>query len=259
MKDLWTPIHFINDQTRDEILIVFFDGFIKNTSEGIVRTMFRDEEDWLEKYPDLDSFDEDTKDELYQHTMLFQPKTLLKVLSGNALSDEEIEKDLKELRQEMIIDNSKITSFEFGLFQLLHEKFIKKCYIYKEEPFEKNEIFYLENQYEEVLDKMEFVHGDFLSLFEDVKPTTIFLHDISMVELIRQKYDEDTLMGTLFVVLNSFLNVNINDDESITITKEFIDKVNEINTDEAISVTSMFNLPVDEMISEPEDQEEEDE
>ena len=35
------------DRSRDETFIVFFEGFIKNPSEGMIRTMLRDKDDWI--------------------------------------------------------------------------------------------------------------------------------------------------------------------------------------------------------------------
>ena len=81
--------------------------------------MLRDKDDWIFLYPDLQDFIGMTMDEIYENTMLFQPDETLRILSDGKRTDEEIANDLEKIMPKVILENSKMTSFEFALFNIL--------------------------------------------------------------------------------------------------------------------------------------------
>lgn len=249
--DVGLPVASIGP-SRDETLIVYFDGFIKNVTEGVIRTMIRDEEDWIEKYPDLDSFDNMDQDELYDNTMIFSPEELMASIGKEGLTDEEILKDKYELISNVVLENSKITDFEFALYRLLQEDFVKKCYIYKEDQFDPTEIDYIETQYKDVFDKIELVCGGFLTLYDEAKPTSIFTPDIDLVtKYLPEAYPDEELEDKLFVILNSLWNLTFVESTTgdgpgeFVHTTEFTKTLEELDDKHGMNITTMFNFALD--------------
>lgn len=230
--------------SRDETLIVYFDGFIKNTSEGMVRTMLRDEDDWIDKYPRLIEFREMTQDEIYDNTILLTPDHLLSFLSDGQVTKEEIENDLDIICSDIILANSKITTFEYCLHTLLEEKNVKKCYIFKDTAFYGNEVKYIKKQFDTLMEKIEFVSGGFLTLFEEINPTTIFLTDTNLVlDLIIPSYPETKLKGMMFVILNTMKNIVFDDSNGSFIhEKELLNRMEKENSKGIIGISTMFNF-----------------
>lgn len=239
-------------ESRDEILIVYFDGFIKNITEGVIRTMIRDEETWTEKYPDLETFCDMNEDELYDNTMIFFPEELMASIGKDDLTNEEILKDKKQILSDVILDNSKTTSFEFALYQLLHEDFVKKCYIYKEEDFEDYEAAYVDIQYQDVIGKIEMVSGGFLTLFESVSPTTVFTSDDELVtKYIPENYSNEILEDIVFVILNTTHNVTYapatNEEEfgNLIQIEEFTHLLESLDEKHDMNITTMYNFALE--------------
>ena len=76
--DPLAPIQSMDtDRDRVERLLVSFEGFIKNQSEGLVRTMLSELEHWVDRYPILSIYDDMTMDEIYDAVSLYQPYELL--------------------------------------------------------------------------------------------------------------------------------------------------------------------------------------
>lgn len=242
LSDVGNPLINIG-KSRDETLIVYFNGFIKNTVEGIIRTMLRDEDIWMEEYPYLETFQKYDSDELYENTLLLNPVDILRFLSDNKKSDEEIQEDLTKIYPTIILENSKITTFEYSLFQLLKEKFVKKCIFYKEDEFYPNELYYIERNYHSVIDKIEFATGGFVTLFNEVKPTTVFTSDKELIMKDMRYHCKDTMKGCFFVLLNDLHNVVYNEENtSIDYTEAFQKAIEDINMNEEFLVSSMYNF-----------------
>lgn len=236
------------DRSRDETFIVFFEGFIKNPSEGMIRTMLRDKDDWIFLYPDLQDFIGMTMDEIYENTMLFQPDETLKILSDGKRTDEEIANDLEKIMPKVILENSKMTSFEFALFNILKAPHIKKCYIYKEGTIYRNEIGYVRRRFSEVFNKIEFVDEEpFTDLFDRSNATTIFLTDPAFVfDYIENQIPEEKSSNVMFIILNSHQTVEMTDQGAFQYTSNFEDKLEETNETKEYGVSAMFNFPISE-------------
>lgn len=244
--DVALPIESVNS-SRDEVLIVYFEGFVKNPSEGMIRTMLRDEEDWTALYPNLETFSEMSQDELYENTMLFLPEDLLYSLCDGKRTKDDILKDKEKIMQDVILENSSITSFEYSLYTLLHEEFVKKCYFFKDDTFYENEINYINSKYSDVDSKIEIVSGGFLTLFEEVKPTTIFMIDFDLIfNYIANNYSPEELIDKVFVLLNTTHNVRYNDsDGSLNHDKEFEEIIQLLSDEKLMSITSMYNFQLE--------------
>lgn len=246
--DVCQPI-MLNENSRDEIFIVFFDGFIKNTSEGILRSMIRDYDDWILLYPNLKDFQDKSMEELYDYTMIITPIRLLKILSNNSRSNDDIIKDLDKINELVFTDNSQLTTFEFTLYNILREKNIKNCYFYKEGKFTQNEINYIMHKYDSSKDKIEIVdETNFPSLVENTNPTTIFINDPSFIfDYFMTEYDMEFQLGKLFIVLNTDLTMHYDEDSNqIEYNDDFKKMVEEINEKSPFSICPMFNFRIEE-------------
>lgn len=252
------------DKSRDESLIVCFDGFIKNTTEGIIRTMLRDMDDWVELYPGLSDFNEMTMEELYDNTMLFRPHELLSGLSQGKRSEEDILKDIEKISPNVFLENSKLTSFEYALYTILQSPTTKVCYIYKEGPYYPNELQYIYKAYGPLMRKVHVIENtNLVDLFDGVKSTTVFLTDPAFVfDYVENHVSEEKSDGVMFVILNSVKTVEmLEDEDNFQYTEEFQSKMEETNHEQFYGVSAMFNFAMDESMTEatsnPEDDEEE--
>ena len=243
--DVGLPIQMIG-KDRDEILLVYFDGFIKNETECMIRTMLQEVDVWKERYPGIIDFIGLTRDELYHETMLFRPNELLSLLSENKLGKSEIENDLETIIPNILFAKSKITSFEFALYQILQENNIKACYIFKNDNFYENEIKYIKKQYKEVIGKIQFVSGGLLTLFDDIKPTTLFITDPSLpIEIFPHEYSREQLDDKLFILLNSSHNIQYDEtDKMFYYTEDFSNRMKDINENSSYGLLAMFNFPL---------------
>ena len=243
IQDIALPIQSF-DSSREEVFIVFFDGFIKNTSEGIIRTMLRDEERWIKRYPLLTIFRGMTQDMLYESTMLTMPLELLYELCEEKLTPEEIEEDLSHILPSIILSNSKVTVFEYALHRMLEEKNVKKCYIIRSTEFYQNEIEYIRYMYESVINKIEMVSGGFVTLFKDVNPSTSFITDHHIIsDYMVKNFAEEELNKKLFVILNTLYNVHYDDQTKVYIYNEEFSKLMETYTKKhSFGMTAMYNF-----------------
>lgn len=258
LGDVAYPITLGKDN-REEFLLIYFDGFIKNTSEGIVRTMLRDEEDWITRYPNLSEFSEMEQDEVYENTMIFTPLDLLYALSDGKLSEEEMQQDLEQILPIVFLHNSRITSFEYALYNLMQESFIKQVYLYREEDygFYENEIEYVNTQYAEVSDKIHFIHGGIVSAIQEYKPTTLFTTDYQSVKYLysdevhfeEMEFDCEKFM---VILLNTNQIVQYDEKEgTLNYDPEFLEFMQTVNRTNKFSLAPMYNV-----IGETEDMEE---
>lgn len=230
--------------TRDETFVVYFDGFIKNTSEGIIRTMLRDEEYWIKRYPLLSMFSDTSQDELYELTMLSMPIELLYELSDEKLSLEEIQSDLSAILPNIILSNSRITTFEFALHKILQEKNAKKCYIFRDFDFYDNEIEYIKTMYADVLDKIEMISGGFVTLFEEKELTTAFITDYHIVtDILIPKFEKDKIYDKIFIILNSWYTVHYDESSGLhAYNEEFAKCLNDLVENNICAMTAMYNF-----------------
>lgn len=249
--DLLAPIQSMDtDRDRAERLLVSFEGFIKNQSEGLVRTMLSELEDWIDIYPLLEMYDDMTMEEIYDAVSLYQPYELLEAMSEEKRSHEDILNDLDKLMPKIYLDNSKITQFEFVLYRLLNEDKIEYCCIYKEGKFYENELSYIRSKYKFVIDKIELVDDTTLPIiFKDIKPTTAFITDPAFVfgyieELYRE--DDSEIAGTMFIVLNNTDIVEMSEDEVFVYTDRYKESMTYVNEEKSYGIASMFNFALEE-------------
>ena len=246
--DMGLPIQSGGEYVRDEVFIVSFEGFIKNTCEGIIRTLCRDDEEWIERYPKLDLFFSMGQDALFDNTLLYRPKELLYNIANDSISYETIEEDYELLSKNVLLHNSKITTFEFGLFQLLQESNVQKCYFYKESPFYQNEMGYIYSQFNDVISKIEFINGSLIQACKEIDATSVFVPDYNLMKELLANLSPEELSNTLFVVLNSLSNVEyLENVDAFAYTDEFASFMMKINDDENIdyAITAMYNFALD--------------
>lgn len=242
--DIALPIESISyGKSRDEIFIVYFDGFIKNISEGILKILLEDYSIYNQIYPGLEYFYGMTDDEIYENSLLFHPKELLTVLSDNTLSDDDLDSHYNELREKIQYQRLNITSFEFCLYQLLKEDFVKKCFFYKDDEFTQNEISYLKIQFGDSFEKIAFATGSIVNLFEDENPTTIFTSDEHIIDVFVERYNDEMLQNKLFIILNNSHFIDYNEQtKQFEYQEDFLKKLNELNEKQIFGITPTYNF-----------------
>lgn len=245
--DPLAPIQSMDtDRDRVERLLVSFEGFIKNQSEGLVRTMLSELEHWVDRYPILSIYDDMTMDEIYDAVSLYQPYELLDEMCEHQRTQEEILQDIDTLMPQIFIENSHLTQFEYALYRLLHENKVEYCCIYKEGTFYENELKYLRFKFKDVIEKIEFVDNTPLPvIFHDIRPTTAFIPDPAFVfGYIEEIYgDEDTdIKGVMFIILNNTDTVEMMNGEVFVYTDKYKESMTFVNENRHYGVASMFNF-----------------
>ena len=198
--DLLYPIF---DNNRDEILLVEYEGFIKSITEGIVIAMILSKQKWENKYPKIKEFISVVNGEIFDMSSLYSPIEYLKILSGDELAIDEIEKDLEILSPINIIRFQQSTLFDFALRNLIQEKFIKRCHIVKSTPFYNHEIKYLEKAFAHQIDKIDIVSGTTLEAFEEYSPTTCFTNSLDSITRVIEYASNLSLKNIFFVLRNT--------------------------------------------------------
>lgn len=254
--DVAQPIHNYT-VNRDETLIVYYDGFIKNITEGVILTMLSEIEDWEPLYPGLSRYDPMTVEEVYDETSIFQPAQLLEALCEGKRTDEEIFADLDNILPRIYLSELMITNFEFVLANLLDQDFVKQCYIYREGKFNVSDKVYLHRAYRRNRGKITLVDQvNFIDFYEQVDPTTVFTNDISFVFDYVMHQPTEKRDNKMFVVLNnaSFLEI-IGQDQEFIVEPKIRQALVEMNDLMEFGVSTMFNF----RISSPDDLTAEDE
>lgn len=250
--DVLLPIQSANtSRDREEIFLISFDGFIKNISEGLIRTMLRDYDDYIHQYPGMIEYDGMSTQELYEETMLIPPHIFLKELSNHNRTEEEIAYDVDDIESRVILENSRITQFEYALYQLLQEDKIQKCYIYKENAFFENEIEYLIDQFHSVMNKIEIIsHKSLPDIFDEIKPTTLFVTDPAFIfDYVENHYKPEDMTGKMFIVLNSIETVYMTEYQQFAYTDLFKTSMDAVNDEKSYGVAPMYNFALEDSVS----------
>ena len=248
--DLNTPV--IQSQLfpqRDEVFIVSFEGFIKNPSEGLIRFMKEDRSCWIERYPGLLNFDSMDEAEIYDNTMFFSPMQLLSAIAEENVTEEDMEEDMNFILSSISLFDSLMTTFEYTLYQLLHEKFVKKVYIYKPLSFFDNEIQYLYKKYYDVVDKIEIESGcPIHELYNKVEATTIYTPDIGFIlDYVEMKVPKEKKRDQVFILLNTVNNLMyIEELDKFFYETEFYERVKKVNdVEDSFKIFPMYNFYID--------------
>jgi len=238
------PLFHLNKKDRKEILLVEYDGFIKNKTEGLVQTMLKDTDTWIDKYPHLELLQNTDKDDLFEITTLFQPIHFMRWLSDNKLTDDEIESDILQIEPNIDLYEQSITMFEYSLFRILSDDIVSKCFILKDKKFYNNEIEYLRESYDESFSKITLVTGGLLSVFEKENPTTIFLNDTALLlGHIVVNYSDEQLKSKMFILRNTMENVEYSDDNIFHY--KYNDVINKLNSRHVYGISRMFVFQTD--------------
>jgi len=230
---------------RPEVLVIEYDGFIKNITEGVLRTMLRDVDNWVTKYPLLNDFVELDQYEIYDTTLLFSPIDFLSYLSDGVRLEKEIEDDLKVIRPDVLIDLQIITSFEYAIHKTLEEPFVQRCYIIKSDPFYENELDYIRKAFNNVSSKVKLAQASIYPFVKKSDVTSIFTTNTKLLlDVIMKEFTDDELKGKLFILSNNMSNLVFNDEED-AYDYLFADEINVLNEKELFGITRMYNLPID--------------
>lgn len=242
---------------RNETLLVFFDGFIKNTTEGMIRTMLIDKDKWLGKYPELEYYEGKSNQDIYNETMFYQPADMLESLSNGKVAEEDITKDIESILPLVKLKDSQLTTFEIALYRLIQVGFIKKCYIYREGKFFRNELVYCRTRYANFIEKFEFVDEVNLPDFiVKVHPTTIFINDPNFVfDYVVNKMTDDERLAQIYIILANFQMLQFNEQKNtFEYNQDLIQSIYSIGEDAVYGVMPMFNFQVDDVTSTDEEE-----
>lgn len=204
---------------------------------------------WIKKYPDLSLFERMSVGDIYDNTMFFPAMGLMRSIANETLTDEEIENDMHFILSSVSLFNYLMTTFEYSLYQLLQESFVKKVYIYKPFSFFENEIEYLSEKYHDAIDKIELesecpIH----ELYEKVDATTIFTTDLGFIfDYIENTASNEKKNQQAIIILNTINNLVYSEEhDKYFYDMEFWKKVQEINNrDDSYRVFPMHNFYID--------------
>jgi hypothetical protein len=245
--DFLHPI-YTGDKNRDEILLIEYDGFIKNISEGIIYVMLHSKEKWIEKYPNIIKFEGLDKNEIYENSVLYTPSLFLQSLSDYTLQDSIIQDDLSVIENEIDVINQCITVFECALFKLLHDDIVTKCFIVNQRGFRENEISYIRETYKDVFNKITLINGDIVSAFEKEDPTTIFLNDTDVLfGRFVNGLSDDKLKLKMFILRNTYENMVYSDEDKVY-TYLYSDIIKELNDRRIYGIGRMYTFHVDDNV-----------
>jgi len=236
--DFLTPIFGNN---RDEIILVEYDGFIKNKTEAILLSMISTKQIWIDKYPGINKYENISSDQIYQDSFLKLPESLLYNLSNKSLSIKTIKDDIDKLQKIDILQCQRFTIIEFAIKTLLLEKFVKTVYIIKEEDYTSKELLYLKNNYEIFEDKIKILCGNTLEAFSMCKPTTYFTNSLYKIENIIK---DESITDKLFILRNTEDILNYNESTNIfTLKPEILSKIENINKEKKNYIGTVFTVP----------------
>lgn len=243
--DLLQPI-YVKEGNRPEVLVVEYDGFIKNVTEGILRTMIRDVELWEDKYPGIVDYVEADQLTVYTATLIYSPILFLWLMSDQKLEFDIISKDLKIIEPDVLVDLQMITSFEYALYTTLQEAFVEKCYFIKTGTFYENELRYLEKAYSASISKISFYESSALPFITNPEVTSIFMNDtMTLFDTLNDtKKDNSAVKGKLFILRNN--STNLEYDEANNQFIYLYDKeIKEFNDLELYGISRMYNQSID--------------
>ena len=236
-KDILLPI---NENNRDENLLIEYDGFIKNTAEALIMMLELEKEENLKKYPRLQPFLNSKDKDLYNDTVLFSPEQLLGFLSNNTLSTDEIMKELDELFQRFDIINFQLdTVFEYALMNLADMDYVKSISIVSRRGFKNYELDYIRKTFHKNIKKFDFYIGNINELIKTGKYTTVFTNDADGVITCLKEMENDVLEKILFIIRICIDTIDLEESDS---TNRYIHlkEIEEITKDKQRAVTYMY-------------------
>lgn len=239
--DVGLPVFRLSED-RDEYMFIFYDGFIKNTSEGIIRCMLEDYDHWIEKYPRLSEMEDLNFDQIYDNTTVYPPLGILYEISEGKRSVNDIITDINEILPIIDLNQLKLTSFEIALSKLLEEDNVKKVTLYRPYIYNENDLTYLHVKLDETAEKVELLSGDQLPTSFDAYTTICFNEYLTYVEY-KNTYGEEIFYGKLVIILNTMQNVVYNPEErTFVFTEEFNKELESVNEKEKYGLITMYNF-----------------
>jgi len=183
---------FNEENNRNEIFIVEYDGVLRNFNEAILRAMILDYKKWIHKYPEIINYFQFTSDELYEFSVNVDTVTMLSTLKHDRKTSDkdrkEIEEDIKSLLP-INTDWLHITRMQIALYNIISSKVVRHLYIVNDGMDEKlrNYIASSVPNNEDARHKISLVNGTITEVLNDhPEATTLMmrrseeLYDISM-------------------------------------------------------------------------------
>lgn len=207
---------------RNESIIIEYDGFINSLSERVVRLMELDANN-LSKYPMLKEVFKLNPTDVFNLANLYTMEDLDKIIFNKDIEKNNI--ILKELMKMNIIEFQQKALFEYSIYQLLQQKYIKNVSIIKKDDFFEYELDSIYSTFGEYGKKISVYTGDTLSIVKDKEFTTICTSDFHTIENIIKEKGESA-KDIFFILRNNSSNLYI--DISGGIQLKFKEDINKL-------------------------------
>lgn len=200
--DLLQPIA---DNNRDEVFLIEYEGFIRNTAEGLIRSLQLNITENLQKYPKLSEYNDLTPDELYHKVMYYAGEQLLDILCENNKSIPEIISLYQSIMEPNdIISYLHDTIYYRMLMNLSEKKFMKSIHIIKHTKYTPTDISMFNNDFHENSNKLHIYNGDTVHFYmAHPEITTVMLNDTVDLDNLLSHADKEHLKNTLFILRNN--------------------------------------------------------
>lgn len=236
--DLLHP-HTSTLPNRNESIIVEYDGFINSLSERIIRLMEIDNNN-LEKYPMLAEVFKLSPVDIFTLANLYTLEDLDRVIfNGDLYKNKTV--DIEELLKMNIIEFQQKSVFEYSLYQLIQQKYVKNVSIIKKTDFFEYELEYLYRTFGEFENKLKLYVGDTVSIVKDMDFTTIGTNDFSTISEIIKTKGEDA-KKIFFILRNNSSNLIV--DPSSEIQLKFKEDINKF-IEEGFFISRFFANAID--------------
>lgn len=205
-------MNFLNPigQTRNEIIAIPFNGWIKNIGEMMIKTIMATGKmyEWGNKYPFVRDLVQDLDpSRLFSLTSFYTSLSFLDAMykSNKTVSKEDLEKDYSEIMSYLNPKTASPTQMEIIIIRLLEEDFVKKLYIYS--PWFSPEVkdYILNTLVTKNRDKVYLIEGRVRDIYQShTDITTLFVDEVDdLMDLIQSYPDHDKNLYEKFFVISA--------------------------------------------------------
>lgn len=198
--DILTPFTK-SESNRSEIFMVEMEGFLYNRTAAFAISMLENYDRWIATYPQLELFCDMSAIQIYTATMRYDVIDLLtsiihpEILKSEDETFEIIMDTIIELDESNTYNHTVLPIIAYGLKQIAMENCCEKIIICKERPFTMIDMEYLSLIFEDSINKVQIVSGDYFRIWLDNKDsiTTNFVNNMSTIDKIAEYSKENGL------------------------------------------------------------------
>ena len=211
--DLLYPM---NDNNRDEVILIQFDRSYKNLNMSILRNLFQmtaDDPSLYKIFPNLKEYLDMDNDMRYNTTVLFNHIDFVHNLSNEKLSKDICQMYVDQLLYPLKLDTLHSTRMESMIREFLKHDFVKKIYI-QADKFTREIDDFLAITYRDLINKRVYgVEGTIIEAISDPEfgVTTAFVSDADDIHYIVQT-DKSALHDKMILIMDGYQNIEIDGD-----------------------------------------------